>query len=106
MKPDLSQIDLVLSALHTGPITSLQMIRAHGITRLASHIFVLRQDGYQIATQLLSVPTRRTQRATVAQYTLLRRRRQPNRVAERIAGRTTTRRPRATKARTRTKRSA
>ncbi len=84
MKTEPTQIEAVLTALQAGPITPLQMIRAHGITRTAALVHILRQDGYAIATRLIQVPTRRRGVvATVAEYTLTRRRRGRNQVAAR-----------------------
>jgi hypothetical protein len=103
MKAQQAQIDAVLIALRTAPITSMQMIRRHGITRLAAIIHQLRQDGYDITTQMLTVRTRRGHSAQVAEYALAKRRRGRNRVAERIDGRKPqpVRRSRARKAPTR-----
>lgn len=103
MKPNTTQIEAVLAALKHGPITPLQMLREHGIMRLAPCIFLLRQDGYAIATHLMQVPTRRRGvMATVAEYTLTKRRRGPNRVAVRVTSSTRRRAPK----RVRTQRSA
>lgn len=66
----MNQIDTVLQQLRGGPITSLQMIQTFGITRLATHILVLREDGFDIRTQLVTVKNRWGTPCVVARYSL------------------------------------
>lgn len=66
----MSQTDIVLQQLRGGPITSLQMINTFGITRLATHVLVLREDGFDIRTQLVSVRNRFGASCIVARYSL------------------------------------
>lgn len=71
----MNQLDIVLQQLRGGPITSLEMIQRFGITRLATHIYVLRQDGFRIRSEFVSVLNRFGAKCEVARYTLLNRRR-------------------------------
>lgn len=54
---------------HDG-ITSLEAYEAFGITRLASVIFKLRQDGHPISSESLKVKNRYGVECTVANYAL------------------------------------
>jgi hypothetical protein len=51
-----------------GHITSLEAIREYGATRLASIIFNLKQDGYNIHTTELDFITRFGRKTKVAKY--------------------------------------
>jgi hypothetical protein len=101
----MNQCDQVLLQLRGGSaITSLQMIQLFGITRLATHIHVLRQDGWPIKTEMVEVRNRFGQRCTVARYSLkprARRRRSPR--ADRV-NRAALRKPAPRKQRTRSAR--
>lgn len=67
----MNQCDKVLLQLKGGAtVTSLEMIRLFGITRLATHIHVLRQDGWPIRTEMVEVRNRFGERCTVARYSL------------------------------------
>lgn len=82
----MNQCEKVLLQLRGGnKITSLQMINLFGITRLATHIHVLRQDGWPIRTEIVKVKNRCGDTCVVASYSLparARRRRSPR--AERV----------------------
>lgn len=80
----MNQIDTVLQQLRGGPITSLQMIQRFGITRLATHIYVLRQDGFRIRSENVTVLNRFGAKCEVALYTLLNRRRGGNASVRRL----------------------
>lgn len=67
----MNQCDKVLQQLRGGnAITSLQMIHVFGITRLATHIHVLREDGWAIETRMVRVKNRHGDWCTVARYWL------------------------------------
>tara|TARA_R110002050_G_scaffold105546_1_gene215287 strand:+ start:1674 stop:1952 length:279 start_codon:yes stop_codon:yes gene_type:complete len=51
-----------------GSITSLQAIKEYGATRLASIIFNLKQDGYNIHSTDLEFTTRFGRRTTISKY--------------------------------------
>ena len=83
----MNQIDRVLQQLRGGPITSLQMIQSFGITRLATHILVLRDDGFDIRTELVTVKNRWGEDCVVARYRLHGRKRKRSPRVARLAGR-------------------
>lgn len=62
--------DLVLAALFTGPLTSLQAIRQFGVTRLAAVVYDLRQDGFKIESVNITVADRFGRDCNVAEYRL------------------------------------
>jgi|TARA_R110000851_G_scaffold76293_1_gene168010 hypothetical protein len=51
-----------------GHITSLEAIREYGVTRLASIIWYLKEDGYTIHTEDLKKTTRFNRTTTIAKY--------------------------------------
>ena len=51
-----------------GSITSLEAIREYGVTRLASIIWYLKEDGYNIHKEDLKKTTRFNRTTTIAQY--------------------------------------
>ena len=71
----MNQLDKVLQQLRGGPITSLEMIQRFGITRLAAIVYTLRQDGFRIRSENVTVLNRFGDRCEVARYVLLNRRR-------------------------------
>lgn len=75
-----NKTDLTLLALTGGPITSLQMIRTYGITRLASYIHILKSEGFRISSTNITVFDRFGSKLSVAQYTLQNRRRRSPRM--------------------------
>jgi len=64
------QCKKVLAALRQGPITTMDMIRDHGITRTAARIGDLREAGYNITSELVDVRDRAGNTHRVARYTL------------------------------------
>ena len=81
-----NQSDTVLRQLRGGPITSLQMIQSFGITRLATVIFALREDGFNITTEMVNVLNRWGKECTVARYALKRGRRRNSPRLARLLG--------------------
>lgn len=73
--PAVNKTDRVLSELRRRRITSVDMIHRFAITRLATHIYALRQDGYRIRSENITVGSLDGQPITVARYTLLGKRR-------------------------------
>jgi len=66
------QTRLVLEALQRGrTLTPLEALRDLGVGRLSAHIKELRDLGYPIRTERVSVPTRGGE-AVVARYRLMR----------------------------------
>ena len=70
-----NKTDRVLSELRRRRITTIDMIRRFGITRLATHIFELRQEGYRITSENITIGSLDGQPVNVARYTLLGKRR-------------------------------
>jgi hypothetical protein len=91
MTAAVNKTDLILAALFVGPITSLDAIRRYGVTRLASAIYSLRQDGFKIESVNTTVRDRFGNDCQVAEYRLLDRRRARSLRVQRIkrAGRST-----------------
>lgn len=75
------QLSAVLSQLKRGRRTTLQLMRATGAIRIGSLVHALRLIGYNIQTEIISVPTRHKRPAHVARYTLASRRRRRLRAA-------------------------
>lgn len=71
----MNQVDKVLQQLRGGPITSLEVIQRFGITRLAAIVYLLRQDGFRIRSENVTVLNRFGDKCEVARYILLNRRR-------------------------------
>jgi hypothetical protein len=67
----MTQNQAVLNALRHGSLTSLEALRDFGCMRLGARIWELRQEGHQIESELVEVPTRDGETARVARYTLL-----------------------------------
>lgn len=66
-----TQKDLILSHLRDkGTITSMEAIREYGITRLGAVIFFLREDGYNIDTDMVSTKNRYGHPVRFAKYSL------------------------------------
>lgn len=78
-----AQCAAILSALNTGPRTSLQLRTASGSLCVTARVRDLRNAGFNIETQLIEVPTRHRRHAHVALYTLRRRRGRPRHVKSR-----------------------
>lgn len=55
---------------HKRGITPQQAMERYGIMRLSGRIFDLRQDGYDIKTEIVTVKNRYGETCRVAQYTL------------------------------------
>ncbi len=70
-----NKTDRVLSELRRRRITTIDMIRRFSITRLATHIFELRQEGYRISSENITVGSFNGQPVSVARYKLLGKRR-------------------------------
>ena len=72
MKKETSQKKEVLKYMitHKG-ITSFQAFERFGITRLADIIYKLRQDGYEIVTEMLTKKNRYGHAVTFARYSLI-----------------------------------
>lgn len=51
-------------------ITSKEAFELYGITRLAGLVWALKKQGYNIATTIITVPTRYGKDARVAEYRL------------------------------------
>lgn len=66
----MDQKQLVLNRLRLAPLTAFDALMDLGVARLASRINELRNDGYEIDTQMIDVPTRRGN-ARIAQYVLI-----------------------------------
>lgn len=81
-----NQTDVVLQQLRGGPITSLDMIRNFGITRLAACILLLREEGFDIRTEIITVKDRWGRDCHVAQYTIKGRKRRRSPRLARAAG--------------------
>lgn len=64
----------VLSALRSGPHTTLELQRAIGLTCVSTRVHELRAIGYPIVSTLVARANRRGDKCTVAQYSLARRR--------------------------------
>ena len=62
----MSQCDDILAHLKTGPISAMEALSLYGCFRLAARIKDLREQGYEIETQDLELPSGKT----VAQYFL------------------------------------
>lgn len=71
----MNKTDRVLAELRRRRITTIDMIRRFGITRLATHIFELRQEGYRISSENITIGSLDGQPVNVARYTLLGKRR-------------------------------
>lgn len=71
----MNKTDRVLAELRRRRITTIDMIRRFGITRLATHIFELRQEGYRIRSENITIGSLDGQPVNVARYTLLGKRR-------------------------------
>lgn len=68
----MTQKNMVLAHFNeNGTITSMQAIREYGITRLSSIIFDLREEGYNIETEIIEVLNRFGKKCHVAQYRLV-----------------------------------
>lgn len=68
----MTQKNMVLAHFQEyGTLTSLQAIREYGITRLSSIIFILREEGYNIETEIIDVVNRFGKKCRVAQYRLV-----------------------------------
>lgn len=52
----MSQTQTILAMLKQGPVTPIQALNEAGCFRLAARIADLRQAGYQIETETLSLP--------------------------------------------------
>ena len=66
-----SQNKKILEHLQTfDRITSLEAINKYGITRLSGRIFDLREQGYPIAKQMITVKNRFGEDCRVAEYSL------------------------------------
>jgi len=61
---------MVLNHLKSQPLTPLVALKKYGTLRLAALIFNLRDEGYNIKTDIVNVGTKRNTRY-VAQYSLL-----------------------------------
>lgn len=71
----MSQKEKILEALESGVhLTPLEAMRYFGCIRLAARISELREDGYNIETNLIQVRTRFVQKVWVAKYVLRRKR--------------------------------
>tara|TARA_R110001606_G_scaffold24219_1_gene80410 strand:+ start:127 stop:351 length:225 start_codon:yes stop_codon:yes gene_type:complete len=67
----MKQKQIILIHLETkGSIDSMTAIVKYGITRLASYIFQLRNDGYLIESERKKVITRQGAKTTIAVYKL------------------------------------
>lgn len=64
-----SQKELVLAYIEThGSITPLEAEREIGCMRLGARIWDLRNEGYNIVSEIVEVPTRHGGKAKVARY--------------------------------------
>ncbi len=67
----MKQKQIILTHLEMkGSIDSMTAIVKYGITRLASYIFQLRNDGYLIESERKKVRTRQGAKTTIAVYKL------------------------------------
>lgn len=76
--PPVNKTDRVLSELRRRRITTLDMIRRFSITRLAAHIYELRQDGYRITSENITAGKFNGRPVCIARYTLVGKRRGPS----------------------------
>lgn len=67
----MTQAEVVLAALHKGPMTSMEAFVEFGITRLAARINELRKAGHDIATIHMTTTNRLGGRCTYARYALV-----------------------------------
>ena len=67
-----TQTDVVLEHLRKHKsITSWEAIMEYGITRLANRVFQLKEEGYNIPTERITVTTRLGNTTNIAKYTLI-----------------------------------
>lgn len=66
----MTQQTQVLNHLKKEPLTPLVALRKYGTLRLAALVFNLRDEGYNIKTNMVNVGTKNKPK-TVAQYSLL-----------------------------------
>lgn len=66
----MTQQTQVLNHLKKEPLTPLVALRKYGTLRLAALVFNLRDEGYNIKTEMVNVGTKNKSK-TVAQYSLL-----------------------------------
>lgn len=64
------QNDLLLRELKKGPVTSLEVLDRLGIARASARVYDLRQAGYDIRSQMITVRNRRGEKCRVALYSL------------------------------------
>lgn len=69
-----SQCEMVLKYLqtHKTGITPIQAIERLGVLRLSGRIYDLKEQGYEIATNIIEVKNRYDEISRVAQYRLVR----------------------------------
>lgn len=65
-----TQKERILKHLQRKPITSLVAFEKYGATRLSGIIFALREEGYDIGTDMIKVKNRFGDECRVAEYTL------------------------------------
>ncbi|MGH8083902.1 MAG: helix-turn-helix domain-containing protein [Lysobacter sp.] len=65
-----TQCATLLRELRAGPVTALQAMDRLGIARAAARVFDLRQEGWDITSQMIEVFNRHGETCRVAQYSL------------------------------------
>jgi len=64
------QNEMLLNALRSGPMTALEILDKLGIARASARVYDLRQAGYDIRSQMITVRNRRGEKCRVALYSL------------------------------------
>jgi hypothetical protein len=62
----------VLEHLQRAPLTPLEALRRYGIMRLGARVYDLKQEGYDIRTEMIAVSKADGSEARVAQYSMVR----------------------------------
>lgn len=65
------QTAILLDALKTGPMTAAEIWRKLGIARASARVYDLRDSGFDVRSEMITVRNRHGERCRVARYSLM-----------------------------------